>query len=212
MSGKIVSIILARSGSKGISRKNLVLLKEHPLIYYAIKASLESNVYETWVSTNDKEIADISKRYGALVLNRPDELATDVSTSESALLHFSQNVEFDFLVFIQPTSPLLMASDINGGIAMLSQNDSVFSAYQEHWHGRWNKNGTPIDWVPNDRPRRQDVEDVFVENGAFYITSKELLEKTKLRYSGKIGILEMPMCRSFQIDSLDDLNLIDKLL
>ena len=95
---------------------------------------------------------------------------------------------------------------------MMDKYDSVFSAYREHWLPRWNKSIEPIDWEINSRPMRQEIEDVFVENGAFYITSRAQLIKSELRYSGKTGIFEMPYSRSFQIDTMDDITLMEKLL
>ena len=171
-----------------------------------------SKVNETWVSTDDNEIETYAHANGAKVLTRPKELSTDTSTSESALLHFAENVDFDILVFIQPTSPLLSPEYINKGLNMMNDYDSVFSAYIEHWYPRWTKQFKPNDWDINNRPRRQDIEELYVENGAFYITTKKNLQKSKLRYSGNIGIIEMPLWRSFQIDNLEDLSLIEKLL
>ena len=140
----------------------------------------------------------------------------DFSKSEEALKHFSENVNFDILVFIQPTSPLLKESDVNKGIAMITNKnnnyDSVFSAYKEHWLPRWSKDIKPINWNINSRPMRQEIEEEYVENGAFYITSKDALMNSCLRYSGSIGILEMPLSRSFQVDNEDDLSLIKELI
>jgi N-acylneuraminate cytidylyltransferase len=73
-------------------------------------------------------------------------------------------------------------------------------------------NNETIDWHTNFRPRRQDIASQYVENGAFYITTKDNLLKSKLRYSGNIGIVEMPIQKSFQVDSYEDLELIKKLL
>ncbi len=90
--------------------------------------------------------------------------------------------------------------------------DSIFSVYKEHWIPRWTVEEKPHNWDINNRPMRQDVPERYVENGAFYITTKKSLLKSKLRYSGNIGVYKMPMLRSFQIDTLEDLNLIEKLL
>jgi len=209
---KIVSVILARGGSKGIPRKNLINLQGFPLISYTIKESIKSNVNETWVSTEDNEIKTISKKYGANVIDRPSKFSTDTSQSEEALIHFAQNIESDFIVFIQPTSPLLDSKYINKGLDMMKKYDSVFSAYKEHWQPRWTKNNKPYKWDINKRPRRQDKEELFVENGAFYINSRNSILKNKLRYSGNIGIVEMPLYKSFQVDEVNDLTLINKIL
>ena len=211
---KIVSIILARGGSKGIPSKNIVTLNKQPLLSYVINASQKSMVNETWVSTDCQKIKDISKLYGALVIDRPKEISGDFNKSEEALKHFSNTVNFDILVFIQPTSPLVNENDLNKGIEMVMENkhDSVFSAYKEHWVPRWTKDIQPINWETLNRPMRQEVEEQYVENGAFYITKRELFLKSHNRYSGNIGIVEMPNYRSFQVDTLDDLQLIEKLL
>ena len=213
---KIVSLILARGGSKGIPNKNIIDLKGKPLISFAIHASNKSQIQETWVSTDSQKIKTIAQNLGAYVIDRPTELAQDTSPSEDAILHFCNSIDFDILVFIQPTSPLLTNKDLDQGIDLLLNNqanfDSIFSVYKEHWIPRWNLNIKPIDWNPKERPRRQDIKKNYVENGAFYISFKKNILKSKLRYSGNIGCIEMPLYRSFQIDTYDDLKLIKKLL
>lgn len=208
----VKSLLLARGGSKGIPRKNIIDLNGKPLIYYTIMASLNSNVDETWVSTDDDEIEKICRDLGCNVIQRPKELSDDKSSSESALLHFANNVDFDVLVFIQPTSPLLLSEDINKGLEMLKGYDSIFSGHKQHWIPNWNLDISPYDWNPEKRPRRQDIEEKYIENGAFYITKKDFLLTSKMRYSGRIGISEMPFCRSFQIDTFEDLELIKKIM
>jgi CMP-N-acetylneuraminic acid synthetase len=208
----IKSVLLARGGSKGIPRKNIIDLNGNPLIYYTIKASLDSRVNETWVSTDDDEIEDVCINLGCKTLKRPSELSDDKASSESALLHFAEKVDFDILVFIQPTSPLLRSEDINKGLDMMEYYDSVFSAYKQHWIPYWKQNITPDGWVPGKRPRRQDVEERFVENGSFYITKRESLLISKTRCSGKTGISEMPFYRSFQIDTPEDLEFMKKIM
>ena len=209
---KIVSLILARGGSKEIPNKNIIDINGFPLIYYTIKSSVDSIVNETWVSTDSKIIKNISLSYKVKVIDRPTEIAQDNSQSEESLLHFSKYVDFDYLVFIQPSSPLLVSKDINGGLSMIDKYDSILSVYKEHWVPRWSKTAKPIDWNINKRPMRQHKESRFVENGAFYITSKENLLESRMRYSGRIGLYEMPLSRSLQIDTEDDLELVRKII
>lgn len=209
---KKVALLLARGGSKGIPNKNLQLLGGIPLIEYTINSAKYSDVDEVWVSTDSTYIKTISKSLGAKVLDRPDEFAKDTSPSEDALLHFAENVDFDVLVFIQPTSPLLRPSQIDEGMEMLSEYDSVFSAYKEHWVPRWSLEGNPQNFDNNKRTRRQEHEELYVENGAFYITTKDRLLESKVRVSGNIGIYEMPLADSFQVDTWDDLKLIERLV
>lgn len=211
---KIVSVILARGGSKEIPSKNIINVKGKPLIYYTIKASQESNVQETWVSTDCAKIKKVAQKFNANVLDRPKIISQDFSKSEEALIHFAEKIEFDVLVFIQPTSPLLKSKDINKGIRLILDEgyNSVFSVYKQHWIPRWTLDIKPINWKTNNRPMRQEVNEEYVENGAFYITTKTSLLKSQLRYSGKKNIVVMPLSRSFQIDTLEDLKLIQGLL
>ena len=211
---KIVSVILARGGSKGIPNKNIMLLKGKSLIQYSIDASLSSKVHETWVSTDCPDIKKEAINCGANVLDRPKDLASDTSPSEEALLHFSKHVNFDILVFLQPTSPFILYKDINTGLDKLfaSDYDSLFSAYREHWVPRWSLQIEPKDWAINHRPMRQNIDELLVENGALYISTRKQLLNSKLRYGGKIGYIEMPLFRSFQIDTEDDVALVKKLL
>jgi len=206
---KIVSLILARGGSKGVPGKNIIDVNGNELISYTIKTSQNSNIDETWVSTDDKDIKDVSLKYKANVIDRPSEFSQDNSPSEQALLHFAISYEFDLLVFIQPTSPFITPDDLNSGIEMVTsgQYDSVFSAYREHWVPRWTLNAEPK-WDIYHRPMRQHVEETFVENGAFYVISRENLLRYQLRYGGKIGVHEMSVQNSLQIDTHDDLELI----
>jgi len=209
---KTVSVIPARGGSKGIPLKNIVNLNGRPLISYTIEESIKSNVDETWVSTDSDEIEKVSLKFGAKVIKRPDDISKDDSQSEETLLHFANKEDFDTMVFIQPTSPLLKSTDINKGLKLISKYDSILSVTREHWIPRWSMDMNPIDWEINNRPMRQDKEETFLENGAFYITKRKNLLQSKLRYSGKIGFVEIPLYRSFQIDTLDDLNLINTII
>jgi len=118
------------------------------------------------------------------------------------------------LVYIQTTSPLVTKEDINKGIAMMQTGyyDSVFSVCKEHWIPRWTLDVKPIDWNTKHRPRRQTIEPKYVENGAFYITTRKNLLDSGLRYSGNIGVVEMPFSRSLQVDTMDELKVIEALL
>ena len=189
---KTVALILARGGSKGIPNKNIIKIKQKPLLAYSILAAQKSNVDEVWVSTDCEKIKSVALDYKAKVLDRPTKYATDFSKSEDALIHFAKNINFNILVFIQPTSPLIK--------------------FKEHWLPRWSLDKTPDNWEIENRPMRQEIDEKYVENGAFYITSKEALMSSCLRYSGNIGIIEMPLSRSFQIDNEDDLLLIKELI
>ena len=212
MTQKIKTVILARGGSKGIPRKNIIDINGKPLIQYTIEAAKASKAKDVYVSTDCAAIMRATIDANANVLMRPKYLSLDNTQSEDALLHFANAVSFEILVFIQPTSPVLLPEDIDKGIDMMGEYDSVFSAHKEHWIPRWTLDGKPDGWSTESRPMRQDRKERWVENGAVYITTREQLEKSKLRYSGNIGILEMPIHRSFQIDTMDDLELVKKCL
>jgi len=116
---KIVSLITARGGSKGIPNKNIIDVNGKPLISYSISASLGSNVDETWVSTDSDKIKMVSVECGSKVIDRPKHLADDISMPDDSLLHFASKKDFDILVFIQPTSPMIKSQYINDGIEMI---------------------------------------------------------------------------------------------
>ena len=211
---KIVSLTLSRGGSKGVPRKNIAEICGKPLVAYVLDAAKESRyISERYVSTEDEEIKNVVQTLGAKVIDRPKALATDTAKCEDALLHFAELVDFDILCFIQTTSPLVLPSDLDSGIKKVisGEYDSVFSTTVETWIPKWIQAGDvvkPVNWTPKKRPRRQQMPELLIENGAFYITKREHLLKNRLRYSGKIGSVEMPLKRSFQIDTPDELELI----
>ena len=210
---KRVAFIPARGGSKGIKNKNVCMVNGEPLLFYAITAAKYSNVDEVWVSTDSSSIKSVAKSLGAKVIDRPSEISNDKSPSEEALIHFAENVDFDVVVFMQATSPLMQPDHINDGLEMMKEYDSVFSAYKEHWLPRWTLSVTPYNFPSlGKRGMRQDYKDVWVENGAFYITSKDQLLESKNRVSGNIGVYEMKPQESVQIDNPSDIDFVEKLL
>jgi len=209
----VVSLITARGGSKGIPGKNIIQVNNRPLLWYSIDASLRSNVKETWVSTDDDEIKKVAIECGAQVIDRPQELSDDVIMPDAAILHFAQHKEFDIVVFIQPTSPMIKPRYINLGIEMVvsGEYDSSFAVVKKHWLPTWDTHVRPIGWNVDNRPRRQDMPEMYEEAGMFYITTRQKLLESQLRYSGNIGIVEIPRKDSFQIDTYEDLELIETL-
>jgi len=207
---KVVTLIPARGGSKGIPRKNIIEVCGKPLLSYAIQESIESISSETWVSTDDDEISDISISYGARVVKRPDDISTDSSTSESALLHFVEKVNnFDILIFLQATCPFIKANDINKAVKLMGEYDSVISV-SKFDQFLW-REGTPMYDIHN-RERRQSRDQVYVETGSMFVTTKKGLLNSRNRISGKIGFVEVPKWRSVDIDTFDDLELARKLM
>ena len=148
------------------------------------------------------------------IIDRPLELANDIIMPDAALLHAAKNIDFDILVFIQPCAALIKPEFINLGIDRIVKEgyDSSFAVVRESWMPIWDLNVNPIDWDINSRPRRQDKNEWFKEAGMFYITTRKNLLKSGLRYSGNIGVVEIPLQDSFQIDNQQDLDLIRKVL
>jgi len=214
---KVVAIIPARGGSVGILKKNIKLLNGKPLVAYAIETSLASCADRTIVSTDSKEIAIVSKKYGAEVVIRPKELSGSKTSSEVAILHVleslkKQNYVPDIVVFLQCTTPLLDADTINKAVAMLSNGfDSVVSGC-ETFKYFWKRKDDAYFPIRPDRKMRQDMKPWFNENGGLYAAKYWVWNKTKSRYNGKIGIVLMPKENSFEIDTLFDFWLVEQIL
>jgi N-acylneuraminate cytidylyltransferase len=220
----VLCIIPARGGSKGIPRKNIVQLGEKPLIAWSIEAALAAtSINRVIVSTDDEEIASISETWGAETIMRPLELANDTASSESALLHVIETLQqkeqykSDLIVFLQATSPFRLPIDIDQSVKLLQTGyDSVFSAYCQHFTGRWkldkNECAHPLNFDPSNRPRRQDLDDEFIENGSIYVCKPDILISTGSRMGGRIGIYVMPVERSWQIDKPEDMRFLEKLM
>lgn len=214
---KILCVIPARGGSKGIPKKNIINFVDQPLISHSITQSLKSKyITDVVVSSDSDEILKISETYGVISLKRPDEISTDTSSSESALLHTIEtlNGNYDYVVFLQATSPLRTTEDIDNCIETLINNnlDSVFSASILEDMLIWKLSNETLESVNYDyknRKRRQDSEIQYVENGSIYVFKKEGFIKNKNRLFGKIGLSLMDSWKMFEIDSLEDLELCE---
>ncbi len=211
---KVVCIIPARGGSKGILRKNIRSLGGKPLIAHTIEAALRAtSINETYVSTEDAEISRISKQFGAKVIDRPNELATDTDSSESALLHAQEvlelaGIEIDFFIFLQCTSPFRTSKDIDSAVSQIceTQADSLLSVVQTHkflWKTENGENSS-INYDYKSRPQRQDLQQQYMENGSIYIFKPWVLKKLKNRLGGKIELFIMRDDQSVDIDTEQD--------
>lgn len=213
---KIFSLIPLRGNSKSIPKKNIKLIAGKPLSAWALEASATAtSIIDTYVSTDSQEIADVvqSLGLGVQVVNRPAEFATDEASTESVLLHFMSLVDFDVLVTIQATSPLLTAQDLDAAIAQFKAQglDSMLSAVRTK-RFFWNDDATPINYDPLHRPRRQDFAGTLMENGAFYVTKRDILEHYQCRLGGKIGLYEMDEAAAIEIDEREDWERVEHLL
>lgn len=221
---EILAIIPARGGSKGIPQKNIRLLADYPLISYTINQAKRSKwISRLVVSTDDKEIADISSQYNAEIVMRPPEISGDLASSESALLHVVETLKAeegyfpDLLVFLQCTSPLTLVKDIDGTIQSLikADADTAFSAVPFHyfvWRKGSNGCAEGINHDKSVRLLRQEREDQYLETGAVYVMKTDGFLKSKHRFFGKTILYEMPAERCFEIDDPVDLEIAEKLL
>ena len=218
----IVAIIPARGGSKGIPRKNVQPIGGVPLVAHSVlQARRSRHVDLTVVSTDDDEIAAVAASYGAEVVHRPPALATDDASSESALRHALDTVRarhgpVELVVFLQPTSPLRQAGDIDGAIERLRAEDSdaIFSANRQHGFV-WRMGSAGLRSLTYDhrqRPRRQDVDgEDWAENGSIYVFRPWVLDELGNRLGGKVSVWPMHPLDSFQIDEPTDLALMQTL-
>lgn len=192
---KPICFIAARGGSKGVLRKNVRLLAGKPLIAYAIESSVNSNIFShVIVSTEDEEIATISKKFGAEVpFLRPKKLATDSAAMADVLVHGLKELcelgyNFDTFVSRDCTVPFIRTKDIVGSIRLLNQKhcNAVFGVYRQHLNPYFNmmeldSNGF-LKLVKNKGRRpdsRQDAPIVYQLNGLFVYNVKKFLEYKK---------------------------------
>jgi YrbI family 3-deoxy-D-manno-octulosonate 8-phosphate phosphatase len=207
----------------GIPRKNVTNLCGKPLIAWNIEAALASNHVEgVYVTTDNSEIASISKLYGASVIERPSKLAGDTASSEGALLHALNNLDSqallpDYLIFMQCTSPLTTTEDIDRAFTTLIEQeaDSCFTASRFHhflWRRNDNSSTSGINHDKSFRPMRQECEHQFAENGAIYVMKVDGFRRAKHRFFGKTVISLMPPERCAEIDEPIDFKIAELLL
>jgi len=219
---KIPAIILARSGSKGIPRKNIIDFCGKPLLVWTIEQCLAGGVDMVYVSSDADEILDIGEKYGACSIKRPEEISDDEATSESGWLHALEVIEgdhgkVDWALAPQVTSPLRTADDIQKGltIARSGQYDSLFSCSIAEdlffWEDR-NGNLESVNYDWQNRKRRQDIPRQYIENGSFYLFRPEILRQNNNRFGGKVGVVEMQLWKMFEIDSKEDFRMCSALM
>lgn len=152
---------------------------------------------------------------GINVIDRPSNLSTDKATTESVMLHAMKIIPFDFdsIVTIQATSPLLESAHIDNALVDFEKlkYDSMLSAVRVK-RFFWAEDGTPINYNPISRPMRQDFKGTFMENGAFYITKRSVLKNLECRVGGNVGIFEMDEQTAVEIDEPNDWDIVENLL
>ena len=210
-----VTLIPLRGGSKGIRRKNLKNINKKPLLYYVIRASLDAGI-RTVISTEDSEIKTVCQSLFQKinVIDRPEELARDNSSTEDVIEHFLQiDSIVNNIILLQATSPLTSSNDIKKAINLYkaNSNKSLLSVTQSHQF-IWDKSGRPTNYDPMNRPRRQDWDGYYQENGAIYIFSRNQFLKHKCRSSKECTLYKMNINAMFEIDDEDDLQFLSVLL
>lgn len=208
---KGIVVIPARGGSKGIPRKNVRLLGGKPLIAYSIENALNSaHNLKVVVSTDDEEIARISKAYGAEVVMRPKHLATDEVTLDPVIFNTVNQVErnekasYDYVLTMQPTSPLLSVVTLDAAISYYLEHDfdTVLSGINQP-HLSWTEKDGEI--VPNykERLNRQYLPKDLFETGAFFISKRSFVVQNS-RFGSNVSVFEIPKKEAIDIDTPQD--------
>jgi CMP-N-acetylneuraminic acid synthetase len=226
---RVLGVIPARGGSKGVPRKNVKLLCGRPLLQYTVDAALASQgLSRVILSTEDHEIAEIGRRCGVEVpFIRPSELSSDETPMLPVVQHALRMLEsagdrFDAVCLLQPTNPLRRPEDIDACIDLLAQSgtDAVFTVlqvpaeYNPHWVYFRNRDGslrlstgeiTPI-------PRRQDLPLALHREGSVYVTRRDVVIEGNSLYGSRTLGHPIDPERSVNIDSIDDWERAETLL
>lgn len=223
-----VAFIPVRGGSKSIPLKNIKPICGKPLVYWTIKAACGCKyIDKVYIATDSDKIKETVERFKtgieadlfnkAVVIDRSAESASDTASTEFAMLEFANRYEFDNIVLIQATSPLLVSADLNRGFEVFEsdETDSVLSVVRQkrfHWQNDDNGFAYSTNYDVFNRPRRQEFDGYLVENGAFYITSRKALLESRNRVSGNIKAVEMNEDTFFEIDEPSDWVIIEALM
>jgi CMP-N,N'-diacetyllegionaminic acid synthase len=226
---RIIGIIPARGGSKGLPGKNIKMLCGKPLIAWSIEAGSRSRYLdEVMVTTDSKEIAEVSRKNGAVVpFLRPPELALDHSTTfeavEHALEHYDKNLgrTFDYIVLLEPTSPLREKDDIDNMIEKLlvdeNRYDSIVSIGEVHEHPSIMKK-IDGDFLVSfceeleQKTRRQDNQPAYFPYGVAYIIKTGVFLKEKTFYSTRNTYYKIKRYQNYEIDDMYDFLSIENIM
>lgn len=219
MKSKILAIIPARGGSKGVPRKNVRDLAGKPLISWTIEEAKKSKYIERLIlSSEDDEIIEVAKQYGCEVpFKRPIGLAQDDTASIDVILHtIEQCPNYDYVVLLQPTSPLRTVVDIDGCIEKLlnSHAPSCVSVTEPEKSPYWmytleDEKLKPLIEQDKQATRRQDLPNVYALNGAVYVAKVEYLLKGNLFLTKDTQSYIMPQDRSYDIDTEMDFRICE---
>ena len=224
-----LAVIPARGGSKGLPRKNIKNLCGKPLIAWSIEAGLRSKyIDEVMVTTDDEEIAKISKEFGANVpFLRPKELASDTATTFDAIKHTidfykdTYKKTYDYIILLEPTSPLREKEDIDNMIKKMVENeknaDSLISIGEVHEHPSIMKkilDGRLVNYCHELKAhsRRQDNDKAYFPYGVGYIVKTDVLLKEKTFYTKKNTFFEIKRYQCYEIDDIYDFLAIENIM
>ena len=219
---KAVAIIPARAGSKGLLGKNRRYLQDKHLLGWPIDAALNSKYIDrVFVSTEDHVLATLAEHYGAQVIHRPDELATDEATSADVILHALEWVKSKYFVFLEPTSPLTEASDIDTAFEMLVKNKwkadaivgvSKLSTHHPYFTVRM-ENGFVKPYMTTNfqAMRRQELGELYFFDGSLYISTVKAFREHESFYHNRTMGYVTPKFKSFEIDDITDFVVVEAL-
>ena len=199
----ILGIIPARGGSKGIPRKNIRNIGGKPLIAWTIEAAKRSKLLNDFVvSTEDPEIANISRAYGAKVIDRPTELSRDETSTLAVLQHVLSRIKADVVVVLQPTSPIRRDGLIDDCIGRFTKSgaDNLATGFECKY----------VEYGRNNL-RRQDINGFFYDDGNIYIIKADLI-KSGDRYGGKTEKYHTSREENVDIDNEFDLWVAEQIL
>ena len=216
---RVLGIIPARGGSKGLPRKNVLDLAGKPMIAWSIAAAADSQFIDRCiVSTDDEEIAAVARKHGCEVpFMRPAEHARDHSTTLDVALHALDELQgFDLVVILQPTSPLRSTHDIDQTIEAIvaHQAPSAVSVYEPakspYWSYRTNDDGRLVSLLDKELAsrRRQELPAAYVLNGAVYVARVDWLRQNRRFVTDETVAHVMPAERSLDVDTAFDLKLV----
>ena len=214
---KKIAFIPVRGGSKSIPKKNIKIFCGKPLIYWNL-IELENcdQVDEIVVASDSEDIISVVEEFKfskVVVYRRSNENAQDHSTSESIMLEYINFAKLDLsdvFMLVQATSPFTKSNDFSNGLKMMNSYDTVFSCAKIK-RFIWDKDSNPLNYDFKNRPRRQDFDGTFMENGAFCISLVSDIIKYNNRISGNIGICEMPEYTFVEIDEPEDWIIAERL-
>ena len=200
----IFGVIPARGGSKGIPQKNVRQVCGKPLIAWTIEAAQQSVLLDRWVvSTEDPEIASISRLYGAEILNRPPQLATDTTPTSHVLKHALDHVSADIVVLLQPTSPIRSSGLIDRCIRQFqdTQADSLATGFMCKYQ----------EYALGNNLRRQDRAGFFYDDGNVYVLRASMVSAGE-QFGEKIERVLLDREQNIEVDDFFELWLAEKVL